>query len=246
MTIMRTKEGDGGEREGKGSRLRGESVRSSVHWRQKGASQVAEIPVIVDMEVTNRCNAKCYFCPRDATPHQGLMSPEVFEKGVERASACGVHPGQPLWAGRTALTGGCRLDPPVRGAGVECGMSSNGSSLDEKKAAAVLEAGVGRVFLNVGDRGNDYEEVTSSRSSAPWPTSSASWPSRVTMRGEPRAGEPPADPGAHRGHAAGLAGAGRQPVPEFDVINRGGALFVDEMQYQRMPELAEARKMLAR
>ena len=48
---------------------------------------VAEIPVIVDMEVTNRCNAKCYFCPRDATPHQGLMSPEIFEKGFERALA---------------------------------------------------------------------------------------------------------------------------------------------------------------
>ncbi len=37
------------------------------------------------MEVTNRCNAGCSVCPRDQTPHEGLMSPEVFHKGLERA-----------------------------------------------------------------------------------------------------------------------------------------------------------------
>ena len=38
----------------------------------------------VDIEPTNRCNAKCYFCPRDATPHQGLMTPAVFEQALGR------------------------------------------------------------------------------------------------------------------------------------------------------------------
>ena len=41
---------------------------------------------VVDMEVTNRCNAKCHFCPRDRTPHQGLMAPEVFEQGLAQAT----------------------------------------------------------------------------------------------------------------------------------------------------------------
>ena len=89
------------------------------------------------------------------------MSPEVFEKGLERALAmpesirvnlCGL--GEPLLNRHVP-----DFIRQVRGAGVECGMSSNGSLLDEKKAAAVLEAGVGRVFLNVGDRDEDYEEV---------------------------------------------------------------------------------------
>ena len=39
----------------------------------------------VDIELTNRCNAKCYFCPRDQTPHQGLMTPEVFDQALARA-----------------------------------------------------------------------------------------------------------------------------------------------------------------
>src|SRR5262245_26919877 len=39
----------------------------------------------VDIEPTNRCNAKCHFCPRDQTPHQGLMAPEVFTQALQRA-----------------------------------------------------------------------------------------------------------------------------------------------------------------
>ena len=39
---------------------------------------------IVDIELTNRCNAHCGFCPRDATPHQGLMAPDVLEQAVAR------------------------------------------------------------------------------------------------------------------------------------------------------------------
>ena len=40
----------------------------------------------VDIEPTNRCNAKCYFCPRDATPHQGLMTRAVFEQSLGRCA----------------------------------------------------------------------------------------------------------------------------------------------------------------
>jgi MoaA/NifB/PqqE/SkfB family radical SAM enzyme len=39
----------------------------------------------IDIEPTNRCNANCAFCPRDRTPHQGLMSAEVFAQTLERA-----------------------------------------------------------------------------------------------------------------------------------------------------------------
>ena len=43
------------------------------------------MPFSVDIELTNRCNAKCHFCPRDQTPHEGLMSPEVFDQSLRRA-----------------------------------------------------------------------------------------------------------------------------------------------------------------
>ena len=209
---------------------------------------MAEIPVIVDMEVTNRCNAKCYFCPRDATPHQGLMSPEVFENGHERAlglresirvNLCGL--GEPLLNRHVP-----DFIRQVRGAGVECGMSSNGSLLDEKKAAAVLEAGVGRVFLNVGDRGDDYEEVYK----LPFERTLANVERFVAMAGDDCEVylvlvNHRRDPEHTEDMRQFWQERGVTRFQEFDVINRGGALFVDEMQYQQMPELAEAREMLA-
>ena len=50
-----------------------------------GDLQVSELHFVVDIEPTNRCNADCHFCPRDMTPHQGLMSIEVFEQALFRA-----------------------------------------------------------------------------------------------------------------------------------------------------------------
>ncbi len=39
----------------------------------------------IDIEITNRCNATCHFCPRDATPHQGIMDVDTFDRSLARA-----------------------------------------------------------------------------------------------------------------------------------------------------------------
>ena len=38
----------------------------------------------IDLELTNRCNASCSFCPRDAMPQLGTMTPEIFEQALAR------------------------------------------------------------------------------------------------------------------------------------------------------------------
>jgi MoaA/NifB/PqqE/SkfB family radical SAM enzyme len=40
---------------------------------------------LVDIELTSRCNAKCSFCPRDKTPHQGLIDEPTFTAALSRA-----------------------------------------------------------------------------------------------------------------------------------------------------------------
>ncbi|MBK8289162.1 MAG: hypothetical protein IPK95_11455 [Cellvibrionales bacterium] len=45
----------------------------------------------IDVELTNRCNATCDFCPREKTPKQGFMSMEVFEQTVRRIQELGSH-----------------------------------------------------------------------------------------------------------------------------------------------------------
>ena len=105
----------------------------------------------VDIEPTNRCNAKCYFCPRDQTPHQGLMSVDVFEQTLGRAvdlrarlratdrpdpkvSLCGL--GEPLLNRHTPS-----FVQRVREEGFDCTMSSNAAVLDEDRGRALIEAG---------------------------------------------------------------------------------------------------------
>ena len=137
--------------------------------RLSGMGKGSTVQFVIDMEVTNRCNAKCHFCPRDRTPHQGLMPPEVFETGLQRAveyrSAIAEPPGADV---RISL---CGLGEPLlnrrvvdycrqaRAAGFNVVMSSNGSLLDERRSAELLDAGLQQILINVGEEGDDYEEI---------------------------------------------------------------------------------------
>ncbi len=46
----------------------------------------------IDIEITNRCNARCRFCPRDLTPHEGLVSPDVLDESLRQAIAYRLLP----------------------------------------------------------------------------------------------------------------------------------------------------------
>ena len=124
--------------------------------------------ITVDIELTNRCNAACSFCPRDKTPHQGLMPHETFLRALERAVEhrdvveqrfpgsgfnivfCGM--GEPLLHPRVGEYVGRVTD-----AGLDVHLSTNGSLLDDAAGRALLDGGVRAVFLNIGDHGAAYE-----------------------------------------------------------------------------------------
>ena len=211
---------------------------------------------VIDMEVTNRCNASCHFCPRDRTPHQGLMSPEVFDTGLQRAIEFRSKIADP--AGDTVRVSLCGLGEPLlnrrvvdycrqaRTEGFFVVMSSNGSLLDEQRGAALLEAGLQQILINVGEEGDDYEDVYQ-------------LPFERTLENVVRFNE--MSNGAcsvvvvlvdHRGDPDHLkrmrrywADHGIQHAVTYEIMNRGGSLFVDHMQYEQYPELAEARARLA-
>jgi MoaA/NifB/PqqE/SkfB family radical SAM enzyme len=209
------------------------------------------VQFVIDMEVTNRCNAKCHFCPRDRTPHQGLMSPEVFETGLRRAvefraaiadpagddvrvSLCGL--GEPLL--NRNVVDYCRQAQAERFSVV---MSSNGSLLDERRSAALLEAGLQQILINVGEEGDDYEAVYH-------------LPFERTLQNVLRFNEMSA--GAcevtmvivdHRGNPDHVARMTKywsdRGIPQaltYQIMNRGGSLFVEHMQYGTYPEQAAA------
>jgi MoaA/NifB/PqqE/SkfB family radical SAM enzyme len=124
----------------------------------------------IDIELTNRCNARCAFCPRDAMPEQGFMRHDVFEQSLARAVEfqtlarhlpspldptvvfCGT--GEPLLHGKIA-----QYVRRVREAGLPCEVSTNGSLLSRDRALALLEAGLQWIHVNISDLGADYDRV---------------------------------------------------------------------------------------
>ena len=212
--------------------------------------------VVVDFEVSNRCNAKCHFCPRDQTPHQGSMSPEVFAQALIRAKEY-REIARDVLGGETSISL-CGLGEPllnrhvigyveeVVAAGFRVQMSSNGALLTEEKGRALLDAGLTEILINAGDEGDDYEEVYG----LPW---------ERTYENVVRFHEMARDRCTvnivlvnHRRspeHSKKMRALWKQHginrFYEYDVMNRGGALFVDHMQYESMRHLGEAQQLLA-
>jgi MoaA/NifB/PqqE/SkfB family radical SAM enzyme len=214
---------------------------------------LVEIPFInVDIEPTNRCNAHCYFCPRDQTPHQGLMSSEVFDQTLARAiefrplaqyhlgvdlkvNLCGL--GEPLLNKRTP-----EFVRKIREAGFECSVSSNAALLDEARGRALLDAGLQGIEINVGEEGDEYDRIyglpfakTCDNVVRFAEMAGESCQVRVVLVNHRRDGQ----------HIAKMTRFWRERgirhfLP-FNIMNRAGALFVDEMQYDayRERELAE-------
>ncbi len=212
---------------------------------------------VVDIEATNRCNAKCHFCPRDRTPHEGLMSAEIFARTLGRAvefrrrvadfpdpdvtiSLCGL--GEPLLNRRLAdYVRMCRAE------GFKVTTSSNGSLLDERRATELLDAGLQQICINVGEEGEDYEEIYK-------------LPFERTLDNVVRFNEMAKgrcevmmvvvdhrDDAVHVDHMRSFwRERGIDRIISYQVMNRGGSLFVDHMQYEALPELATARAMLDR
>jgi len=216
-----------------------------------------ELPFLnLDIEPTNRCNAHCYFCPRDQTPHQGLMTPEVFDRALARTIEFDEI-AQVRFGGVRTKVNLCGLGEPllnrntpdfvrkVHDAGFEISVSSNGSLLDEKRGAALLEAGLQGIEINVGDEGDDYDEIYG-------------LPFAKTRDNVVRFAEMAGDQcqvrivlvnhRRDREHTAKMMQFWRDHGIDrflpYDVMNRGGTLFVDEMQYDSFAERAEATEIL--
>jgi MoaA/NifB/PqqE/SkfB family radical SAM enzyme len=140
--------------------------------RQSGETQMTGpmAAITIDIELTNRCNALCGFCPRDAMPQQGFMRGDVFEQSLARAIEfhtlahglptspdaavvfCGT--GEPLVHRNTE-----QYVRRVRDAGLACELSTNGSLLSRDRAVALLEAGLQWINFNISDVGADYDRV---------------------------------------------------------------------------------------
>jgi sulfatase maturation enzyme AslB (radical SAM superfamily) len=210
----------------------------------------------IDFEITNRCNAKCNFCPRDATPHQGLMTPEIFEQTLLRSaeirddfraqglddqlhiSLCGL--GEPLLNRNLA-----HFTERVRTEGFSVSISSNAALLDEKRGRDLLDAGLQSIYINVGDIDEAYEAVYQ----LPFARTRDNIVQFAEMAGDDcQVVIVLVDYKGDKAHTARMRdywrAYGLVAFNEYEIMNRGGSLFVDHMQFETLPELAQARELL--
>ena len=117
--------------------------------------------VLVDIELTNRCNALCSFCPRDKTPQQGMISREHFFKAVERVLELPDPP-------KVTLTGQGEptLHPDIvefvqylTDNGLRATMTSNASLMKPELTEDLLSAGLKGINFSISDFDQDYEVV---------------------------------------------------------------------------------------
>lgn len=211
--------------------------------------------VVVDFEVSNRCNAKCHFCPRDQTPHQGSMPRDVFEQGLLRAKEYRALARERLGVGTTVSL--CGLGEPLlnrevvdyvrqaKAAGFRVQLSSNGALLSEAKGRELIEAGLDEILINVGDQGEEYDEVYG----LPWEKTYENV-KRFAAMAEGRTTvtivlvDHRESPEHEREMRALWQSHGIRSFYSFEIMNRGGALSVDHMQYEQMPQIARARELL--
>ncbi len=187
------------------------------------------------------------------------MSPEVFDQSLRQAIAYRLLLGEQLSADALARVNVslCGLGEPllnreatrfvgeVRDAGIVCSMSSNGALLDEDRARALLDAGLNEMFFNVGEVGTDYEAVYG----LPFERTCEN----VVRFSELAGGECDVwvvlvDHRRDAEHSDRMKAFWRERgikrfLP-YAVINRGGALHVDAMQYDEMPEIDQARSLI--
>lgn len=209
----------------------------------------------IDIEITNRCNATCHFCPRDATPHQGIMDVDTFDKSLARAveyrdvvkevsglevvvSLCGL--GEPLINRNTVS-----FVKKVKAEGFRCSMSSNGALLTEQKAHELLDAGLDEIYINISDIDEEYERIYN----LPFAKSCEN----ITRFAELAEGRCTpviilVDHRNDREHIKAMQAfwreRGLKRFHDYSVINRGGALFVEHMQFEQYSEMVRARNDL--
>ena len=122
-------------------------------------------------------------------------------------------------------------------------MSSNGALLNEERGTALLDAGLQRILINVGDEGDEYESVYQ----LPFEKTRDNVVRFVEMAGPECAVQVvlvdyQRDPEHMHKMERYWREHGVDSFLRFDIMNRGGALFVDHMQFESYPQLAKAAR----
>lgn len=114
----------------------------------------------VDLELTNKCNLHCGFCPREKTPAKGLMTQATFAHVLQRVAEsplpltiAGCGTGDPLLHPDLChfIKQATQRDIPFR-------LTTAGTLLSPRKSAELLQAGLKEIHFSITGIGDHYSK----------------------------------------------------------------------------------------
>lgn len=117
--------------------------------------------LIIDLELTSHCNARCSFCPRDNFAKYGRMSFETYQLVIDRVKSMRLMP----TIHACGIGGDASLHPDLvqyvqyaSNQGIGFHLTTNGSLIDRNKGRALVGAGLLQMEFSANCIGEEYEQ----------------------------------------------------------------------------------------
>lgn len=114
-----------------------------------------------DIELTNKCNLHCSFCPRDKMPATGFMQRETFYKIIDRIKESPI-----AYKAASCGTGDSILHPELKdfiaysnSNDIPYRLTTSGTLLTHSKSAELLDAGLNEIHFSVTGIHETYTQI---------------------------------------------------------------------------------------
>lgn len=114
-----------------------------------------------DIELTNKCNLSCGFCPRDRMPATGFMRRETFHRIIDRIEESPV-----AYKAASCGTGDSLLHPELadfiaysKARGIPYRITTSATLLTPARSAELLEAGLSEIHFSVTGIHGEYSRI---------------------------------------------------------------------------------------
>ncbi len=128
--------------------LRSDTIR---HRQTVKLCPVSEFPQRVTLEITNRCNLSCPFCPRHFMDDAlGDMDPHLFRRLVDELAAAGTKTLVPFFRGEPLMHPRCtELLSYAKDKGMAIQLATNGLLLKKNIAETMIDIGLDFISFSV-------------------------------------------------------------------------------------------------
>ena len=146
-----------------------ESFYNTAPFKESRKSFIPKFPLMLDIELTNHCNADCLFCSRRLmTRKKGFMSMELIEKILteirsRKTPVRFIRYGEPLLHPNF-----CEILDSFNKNNIPVHISTNSQLLNEKKIKSIIDSEVKSIIFSFqGANKNGYEKI---RKGCKWDT----------------------------------------------------------------------------